>query len=346
MPKLGLGLSLPQTRITSAPLIPISGLSLWLKADAGITTTPFISQIVVSGATNTPSSNGTYTRETGAGDTFTGPNGNTIYWDGEWYLYDDDDSVDTDTYRLDNYDFTGVWTALNGALPVPTSITTTTLLVTGWADQSGNGINASPVDVYPTYNPSDLNGKPTISLSSVASESNKSFELSGNPMGASGATAFVVNYVDPAVFPVEEGAPGNANGALLGNFGDATNGSHWPYGVYYPATVYDAFATSTRKDNLGEPNGIISWNIYSVYSQDDDWKLFCNGIEVAADTENIYSNAIANSTSLYIGMQNNAGSDQLFKGKVAEVVIYNRVLTTPERLQVELYLNLKYEIYG
>jgi hypothetical protein len=38
MPKLGLGLSLPQTRITgSAPLIPTDGLSLWLKADAGVT---------------------------------------------------------------------------------------------------------------------------------------------------------------------------------------------------------------------------------------------------------------------------------------------------------------------
>ena len=40
--------------------------------------------------------------------------------------------------------------------------------VTAWADQSGNGRHASSVDVDPTYNSSDLNGKPTISLSSVA----------------------------------------------------------------------------------------------------------------------------------------------------------------------------------
>jgi hypothetical protein len=263
MPKLGLGLSLPQTRITSAPLIPISGLSLWLRADAGVT--------------------------------------------------------------IDGNDETAV---------------------VEWADQSGNGHNATPFDAYPTYNPSDLNSKPTISLSSVGSVDNKSFQISGNPMGASGATAFVVNYVEPAVFPVEEEGGGDANGALLGNFGNAANGSHWPYGVNYPATVYDAFATSTRKDGLGEPNGITSWNIYSVYSQDNDWKLFCNGIEFAADITNTYSNAIAASTSLYIGMQNNAGTDQIFKGKVAEVVIYNRVLTTPERLQVELYLGIKWGIYG
>jgi hypothetical protein len=49
--------------------------------------------------------------------------------------------------------------------------------------------------------------------------------------------------------------------------------------------------------------------------------------------------------TLYIGMQNNAGGDQIFKGKVAEVVVYSRVLTTQERQQVEAYLNTKYAIY-
>ena len=215
--------------------------------------------------------------------------------------------------------------------------------VTAWADQSGNGRNASPVDVNPTYNSSDLNSKPTISLSSIAGETNKSLQISGNPMGASGSTAFVVNFVEAGVFSVD-GEGGDPNGALLGNFGSAENGSHWPYGVGV-SSVYDAFATDTRKDNLGLPTGITSWNIYSVYSQDNDWKLFCNGTEFHSDVSNVYSNSIANSTSLYIGMQNNAGTDQIFKGKVAEVVFYNRVLTTQERQQVEAYLNTKYAIY-
>jgi len=216
--------------------------------------------------------------------------------------------------------------------------------VTTWADQSGNGRHANSVDADPTYNSSDLNGKPTISLSSVAVGDNQSLSIDGNPMGASGTTAFVVNYVDPSVFPVN-GVGGNPNGALLGNFGSAENGSHWPYASGGVASVYDAFATDTRKDNLGLPTGITNWNIYSVYSQNNDWKIFCNGTEFYFDNANVYSNAIANDTSLYIGMQNNSGSDQIFKGKVAEVVVYNRVLTTPERQQVEAYLNTKYAIY-
>jgi hypothetical protein len=43
-------------------------------------------------------------------------------------------------------------------------------------------------------------------------------------------------------------------------------------------------------------------------------------------------------------MQNNAATDQIFKGKVAEAIVYNRVLSTPERQQVEAYLMGKYNI--
>jgi hypothetical protein len=34
-----------------------------------------------------------------------------------------------------------------------------------------------------------------------------------------------------------------------------------------------------------------------------------------------------------------------FNSKIAEVIVYNRDLTTPERQQVEAYLNAKYAIY-
>jgi hypothetical protein len=68
-----------------------------------------------------------------------------------------------------------------------------------------------------------------------------------------------------------------------------------------------------------------------------------------SDNENVYSNVINNSDEdgngyLLIGFQFQNGNHYL-NGKVAEVVIYNRVLTTPERQQVEAYLNTKYAIY-
>jgi hypothetical protein len=206
-----------------------------------------------------------------------------------------------------------------------------------WSDQSGNGNNAIPIDVNPTLVASDLSGKPTIQLSSVGGD-NKSLTILNNPMGALGTTAFVVNYVQPEVFD-----GGDTNGALLGNFGSAENGSHWPYGL--TNSVYDSFCSTIRKDDLGEPPGIRNWNTYCVISEDNNWKLYCNGLFYDGDSANVYSNSIAGDGSLYIGMQNNAGTNQIFNGKIAEIIIYKRALIESERQQVEGYLNAKYAIY-
>ena len=337
-------------KIPRTPFLPSSlgGLSLWLKADAGTTTEAeqFISQIVVTGA-DTATSNGTYTRVTGGFDQFTGPNGNYIYWDEAWYLYDDtDESV---TYTMASYDFSGVWVEQNGSLPVPTSSTSTTptgtLFVTAWADQSGNGRNATPNDPTdkPLFNASDKNGKPTISLTSMSDDIERVFTISSNPLGASGSTAFSVQYVEDVC------DVGNDNGPIFGNFGGSEDSAslsqtHYPYGP--DCFVYDAFGTRLRKNEITPPVTITNaWTLYSVKSTDDDWQSFVNGQLMYSDPTNTYSSAIGGDvTTLYIGKQTANGTYSL-KGKVAEVIVYNRVLTTEEHQQVEAYLNSKYQIY-
>ena len=257
MPKLGLGLSLPQTRIASASLIPTSGLSLWLKADAGVT--------------------------------------------------------------------------LFGPGPD----------VTVWADQSGNGIIATAIDAYPTYNSSDLNGKPTINLSSIAVGNNQSFSIDSDPMGESGTTAFAVVYVEDVC------NDGNDNGPIFGNFGSTIDNDpqaqgHYPYGPL--CLVYDSFCTTSRKEALTPPVTITNaWSLYSVSSTTDDWRAYVNGLLMHSDASNTYNNTPYNS-ALYIGYQDADGAYTL-KGKIAEAIMYNRVLATPERQQVEAYLNAKYDIY-
>ena len=207
--------------------------------------------------------------------------------------------------------------------------------VTAWEDQSENGIYASPVDVNPTYNSSDLNGKPTISLSSVAVGDNQSFVLDGNPMGASGTTAFAVVYVED-VCDAE-----NDNGPIFGDFGSAGASSHYPYGQ--DCSVYDGFASQDRKGPLTAPSTITDiWSLYSVVSTENDWRNYVNGALMHSDNTNVYSNAPYDA-SLYIGFSGAFG--YTLKGKIAEAITYNRVLTTPERQQVEEYLNTKYAIY-
>jgi hypothetical protein len=215
--------------------------------------------------------------------------------------------------------------------------------VTAWADQSGNENNATPVADNPIYNISDLNSKPTISLTSMSDYVERVFTISSNPLGASGSTAFSVQYVEGVC------NNGNDNGPIFGNFGGSEDSAslsqtHYPYGP--DCFVYDAFGTRLRKDQITSPVTIANaWTLYSVKSTDDDWQSFVNGQLMHSDPTNTYSSAIGgDDTTLYIGKQTANGTFQL-KGKVAEVIVYNRVLTTPERQQVEAYLNQKYAIY-
>jgi len=212
-----------------------------------------------------------------------------------------------------------------------------------WADQSENGNNAIPVADNPIYNVSDLNSKPTISLTSMSDNVERVFSISINPLGVAGSTAFSVQYVEDVC------NYGNDNGPIFGNFGgsedsNAFSQTHYPYGP--DCFVYDAFATRLRKDGITPPVTITNaWTLYSVKSTDNDWQSFVNGQLMYSDPTNTYSSAVGgDDTTLYIGKQTANGTYSL-KGKVAEVIVYNRVLTTPERQQVEAYLNSKYEIY-
>jgi hypothetical protein len=216
--------------------------------------------------------------------------------------------------------------------------------VIAWADQSENGNNATPVADNPIYNISDLNSKPTISLTSMSDYVERVFSISINPLGVAGSTAFSVQYVEDVC------DAGDDNGPIFGNFGGSEDTfvlaqTHYPYGP--DCFVYDAFGTRLRKNSITPPVTITNvWTLYSVKSTDDDWQSFVNGQLMHSDPTNTYSSAIGgDDTTLYIGKQTGAGNFSL-KGKVAEVIVYNRVLTTPERQQVEAYLNAKYAIYS
>jgi hypothetical protein len=171
-------------------------------------------------------------------------------------------------------------------------------------------------------------------LSSIAEGTNKSFQIAGNPMGVSGTTAFAVVYVGDVC------NEGNDNGPIFGDFGIANSSSHYPYGG--DCSVYDGFASANRKGPLTAPSTITnSWSLYSVVSTENDWRDYVNGTLMNSDNANVYSNAPYD-TFLFIG---HSSFGYTLKGKIAEAIVYNRAITTQERLQVEAYLNTKYAIY-
>jgi hypothetical protein len=210
--------------------------------------------------------------------------------------------------------------------------------VIGWADLSGSGNDAytGPSESDPIFISNAVNGKPAIQLSDFSTA--RAFTLDLLPTGLSGTTAFAVVYVEDVTAEGE----GDDNGPIFGNFGSGA-GSHYPYS---DGLVYDGFASTTRKDTLTPPVPITTeWSIYSVHSQTGDWKAYVNNQLMYSTSTNTYNNqAGGGDNTLYIGKQT-SGGDYYLKGKIAEAIIYSRVLTTTERQKVTAYLNQKYAIY-
>jgi hypothetical protein len=333
MPRRGKGISLPGSQSFSFPVfvqevlsppqpsIPLAGLSVWLKADAGLTTTPFISQVVVSGA-GTTTSNGTYTRASGGETQFNGPSGNYIYWDEAWNLHDDTDG--SVTYTMVSYDpimFSGVWVEFNGSLPVPTSITTTTLLVTGWADQSGNGNNASQYSgSSPTY--SLIGGKSFVSFAAFVD-----LFLTNSVWGIG------YPYIG-TIFTVAR-FPSSSSGGNARLFHAEADTNYFVFGRGIEST--NAFFVTNNEEDYATSSPNVDNNtnyILETTFDEQDALIYLNGT-LAGDT------SVSSNTS--VGNEFIGGGEE--PSSIAEMVVYNRVLTTPERQQVEQYLNSKYQIY-
>lgn len=331
MPKLGLGLSLPQTRVAGG-FTPkkLSGLSLWLKADAGVTETPetFISQVVINGADNTPTSNGTYTRASGGETQFNGPNGNYIDWDGSnWYVNDSD--VGQITYSNSTFDFSGTWADLFGTLPVPTSITSTTPtgneIVSTWADQSGNNNNFSG---GATFEGNYINGKPAI-------------YFNGTNSYLDSPSTLLDNFSEISLFGVWFIPSGQSNKGVFGT----SNYSNLEIVVAPDVIVrirngdYSQTFITTGFSNLDE------WTISYLDAENESGVAYKNGQELIADPAAVQmplASGVTYSLGRYAFPSFSGLNAEMY---LAEFIIYNRRLTTQERQQVEQYLNSKYQIY-
>ena len=250
MPKLGLGLGIPKPLISgggSSPVIPPAGLSLWLKADAGVT---------LSGSD-----------------------------------------------------------------------------VTSWADQSGNGNNASSAaGTRPTLVSNTLNSKPILRFNGTGQQMSLTSSIGG--------TEYTIVIV----------CKNNDN--ELGSMFLWTTDEN--YGLYIGVLTDETFNEDARNKFLlseadaggGGEGSVLAWSSASANNnffigtatQNGGGKAYLNG---AGGTNSLGTFSASNLFNLIGGY----GFGYELDGDVAEIIAYNRVLTTPERQQVEQYLNSKYQIY-
>jgi hypothetical protein len=192
--------------------------------------------------------------------------------------------------------------------------------VTTWADQSGNARNASQSSsTPPAYNL--IGGKSFISFNAFVDL------LISSPIWGT-FVPFIGTIFTVARFP-SSSAGGNArlfsaeadiNYFIFGRGIDSTN-------AFFVTNNQEDYATSS-------PNVGNNTNFILATTFDEDASIYLNGT-LAGDTSLSSNFAIGNE---FIG-----GGEE--PSSIAEIVVYNRVLTTQERQQVEQYLNSKYQVY-
>jgi len=186
--------------------------------------------------------------------------------------------------------------------------------ITSWVDSSGNQYNASQVtaNVKPRYLANTINGLP-----SVAFDDTDFMYLSNVLSGFTAGEIFTVLSVtnDPPA--------GNQVVYLIG-----TLNSLYPYSDGH---TWDGFGSSTRKYGGDPATDLTQWNIYNV-SSTTTWTNRFNGVDHFGAT----GNTVAFPTGPRIG-----GS---LSGKIAEMLIYDHVLTAANRTTVNDYLDAKYAL--
>ena len=212
--------------------------------------------------------------------------------------------------------------------------------VTNWRDiNPSNPIKLQTTTTSaPTYKRSCINNLPCLSFNGTSNYLDTT-TLSSNSINSRQISVFAV------VTPLNLSSTTNRSFII-------TNGS-------WVAGSFDLLITSASSTNrLGYEVQAATSYVYTTYvvknnvtyiaSVVDDGSasnLYLNGGSTLGTGNSIGSTAISNAYPFNIGYFNNVGARQeFFNGYFAELIIFDRALTTKERQSVEKYLSQKWKI--
>lgn len=204
--------------------------------------------------------------------------------------------------------------------------------VKAWNDQSKPAYNVTQAATanQPTYQAAVLNGYPVLT-----------FDGTNDRLVSTEANAFAFREGDLSWFIV---ARSNDNAARKTVFGTLNNGN------YNPSTrgIAGGFNASEQPYAWYRENGIVQatsalneWVILGTRRVSGTAYLYRNSVEVGSGSA---PGDIVNAGALCVGC---AGATQLsdfFMGDVAEIIIFNKAVSTAERILIENYLSAKYGI--
>lgn len=202
--------------------------------------------------------------------------------------------------------------------------------VMSWADQSGGDRTAiQTISVSrPKLISNVVNGRSVVRFGGTGSYLNLADHL------MSGVTAGEVFVVVRAATP------------LLGSYrGFWYNCSHdgGNSGAFYPAadgTLYETFGTDTRYGPMSSPAPLDQFNLYNVAAAPGAWTARMNGQVISNNQTN---NPAFSATTFLLGISSEGSP---FAGDVAELLIFDHVLSDSERAAVQKYCTARYALNG
>jgi hypothetical protein len=198
--------------------------------------------------------------------------------------------------------------------------------VTTWADQSGSGNDATS-GTSPAYDVSTLiNGYPTINFTAASSHF---LQLPSGLTSLTSLNAFVVGKRKSA-------NPGSSASAGFWSFGTSVNATEVPF---TDGNIYDDSGSTTRK-SCGAVTGLDTPFVYDVASAAGAWSNHVNGaLQFSTGT-----NTVAVHSPPWIGKSDTGAAPQFYDGYFAEILLFNRVLSTGDQTRVRRYLGGRYAI--
>ncbi len=209
-----------------------------------------------------------------------------------------------------------------------TNTTTDGAAVSNWADQSGNGNNAtqSTTANQPTYVASALNGKPAIHFNG------------GEDLNLPTASTLGILNSDYEMFIVARTNSSSASpnflisSANIEQFEMHLNGAAGARFIPTSATYIDEGSAGQYADN--------NPHIFNAQASSTEGLIRVDGVNGSDTLTNVQSSSDG---ALALGVRI-SGPGYYLTGDIAEVIIYNKVLTTSDRILVESYLASKYGI--
>ncbi len=202
-----------------------------------------------------------------------------------------------------------------------------------WSDNSGNSRSFAQTNASakPTYKTGIVNSKPVLRFDGSADFLYFTNNFTTN---FTSACAFLV-------FKLRNDPTTNTASAGFWNFG-GQSGSVANHFVYTNGDIWDDFGTSVRRQ-VGNPAfNMTDWTLYNVETESANFTARIN-------TTNQYTSGGVNTVAWensesYVAIGRSEVGSYFFDADVAELIIYNSVLSSSNRALVNGYLDTKYNL--